>query len=419
MKKNMRNSFVLVVSIVLSTLILTGCGGGGATAINDHAFAVAMQSDGKIVAAGESYNDNNGWSFALVRYNSDGSLDTTFGTGGKVLTNIGAGARDIVIQGDGKIVAAGYSYVTPNNFVLVRYNSNGSLDTNFGSGGMVLTTLGGGVSALAVQATDGKIVAAGYSFNGIGNDFALARYNTNGTIDTTFGFGGTVITASGGMGVGASDVAIQSDGKILAAGGSYLIRYNSDGMLDITFNPVSGMVYTGPAYEQTSVATQADGKILAAGSSYMGPGGYGLALARYISTDGFIDTPFGSSGRATIVAMSIYNLSTTSVVPQSNGNIVVAGCSQYQFILARYDSTGFPDTSFASGGVRIATGGSYWSNDSVVRNIAVQTTDGKIVLVGSSYKDDASGYDFALARLNSDGSLDTGFGTGGKVTTGM
>lgn len=418
----MRNPYFLVVSIVLSTLALltlTGCNGGGDKGPNDHALAVAMQSDGKIVAAGDSYNDNSGWSFALVRYNSNGSLDTTFGTGGKVLTSIGAGIRDIVIQGDGKIVAAGYSYITPNNFVLVRYNSNGSLDTNFGSGGMVLTTLGGGVTALAVQATDGKIVAAGYSFNGIGNDFALARYNTNGTIDTTFGFGGTVITASGGMGAGASDVAIQSDGKILAAGGSYLIRYNSDGSLDISFG--TGGVVTTSSYNETSVATQADGKILAAGSYYMGPGGYGLALARYISTDGSIDTTFASSGRATIAAMSLYNLSTTSVVPQSNGNIVVAGYSQYQFVLARYNSTGFPDTSFASGGVIFATGGSYWSNDSVVRNIAVQatTTDGKIVLVGSSYKDDASGYDFALARLDSLGNLDTTFGTGGKVITGM
>lgn len=417
MKKNMRNPFVLVVSIVLSTLILTGCGGGGATAINDRAFAVAMQSDGKIVAAGDSYNDNNGWSFALVRYNSNGSLDTTFGTGGKVLTNIGAGIRDIVIQGDGKIVAAGYSYVSPNNFVLVRYNSNGSLDTNFGSGGMVLTTLGGGVSALAVQATDGKIVAAGYSFNGIGNDFALARYNTNGTIDTTFGFGGTVITASGGMGGGASDVAIQSGGNILAAGGSYLIRYNSNGMLDITFNPVSGMVYTGPAYEQTSVVTQADGKILAAGS-INNVGAYNLALTRYNSIDGFPDFSFDTDGTAITIAFSPYKWGATSVVPLGS-NIVVAGYSPYQFVLARYTSTGFPDTTFATGGALLATGGSYWSNDSVVRNIAVQTTDGKIVLVGSSYKDDASGYDFALARLNSDGSLDTGFGTGGKVTTGM
>ena len=418
MKKNMRNSLVLFVSIILSALIMAGCGGGGATAINDHASAVAMQSDGKIVAAGDSYNDSNGWSFALVRYNSNGSLDTTFGTGGKVLTNIGAGVRDIVIQGDGKIVAAGYSYVTPDNFVLVRYNSNGSLDTSFGSGGMVLTSMGGGVTALALQG-DGRIVAAGYSHISYGYDFALARYDTNGTLDPAFGFGSGKVFTSGGMGRGAADVAIQTDGKILAAGGSYLARYNSDGTPDMAFGTGSGVVFAGSAYEQTGVAIQADGKILAAGSAYMGPGGYGLALTRYIGTDGFIDTPFASGGRTTIAAMSIYNLGTTSVVPQSNGNIVVAGCSQYQFVLARYDSTGFPDTSFASGGVIIATGGSYWSNDSVVRNIAVQSTDGKIVLVGSTYKDDASGYDFALARLNSDGSLDTGFGTGGKVTTGM
>ncbi len=423
MKINMRNPFVQLVPIVLTMLVLvslSGCGGGGDTASDDHAFAVAIQSDGKVIAAGDSYSGNNGWSFALVRYNSNGSLDTSFGAGGKVLTIIGAGARAVAIQSDGKIVAAGYSYISPNNFVLSRYNSDGSLDTTFGAGGVLLTDMGGGASALAIQ-SDGKIVAAGYSYTGYGYDFALARYDSNGMLDATFGFGSGKVFAMGGvMGGGASSVAIQADGKIVAAGGSALIRCNSDGSLDTTFGGGHGMVTTNPYYEQTSgVAIQPDGQILAAGSSYNnGAGSYDLALTRY-NGDGSFDTAFASNGSAITTAMSLYPLSSAKVVPDPlSGKIVAAGYSQYLFVLARYNSNGSPDTSFASGGAILTTGSVYWSNDSVVHDSAVQS-DNKIVLAGSSYKDDVNGYDFALARLNSDGSLDTSFGTGGQVTTGM
>lgn len=424
MKINMRNPLHLINALFLATLIslpLIGCGGGGGgnPTFNDRAFAVAIQSDGKIVAAGDSYNGNNGWCFALVRYNSNGSLDTTFGTGGKVLTIMGAGARAVAIQSDGKIVAAGYDYAY--SFVLVRYNSDGSLDTTFGVGGKVLTLIGGGASAVAIQ-SDGKIVAVGYSYNGIGYDFAMTRYNSNGMLDTTFGSGGKVITnvsAYTFAGSAASGVTIQTDGKILVAGGSYLIRYISDGSLDITFG-TGGKVISGSYYETTSgVGIQTDGRILAAGSSWNGfTGSYDFALTRY-NSDGSPDMTFATSGRAVTTLMSLYTLGPATVVPDpTNGKIVAAGYSQYEFVLGRYNNDGSPDTTFASGGTILTSGVSYWSNNSFVHDIAVQT-DGKIVVAGSFYKDDVSGYDFALARHNSDGSIDAGFGSGGKVTTGM
>src|SRR5262249_41974587 len=142
--------------------------------------------------------------FALARYNGDGSLDTSFGTGGEVTTVLSLAdfAESVAIQTDGKIVAAGISQqsATAQDFGLARYNSDGSLDTNFGRGGKVLTDFAGsndGAFDVAIQ-TDGKIVAAGFSFQFTASEnFALARYNSNGVLDTTFGAGGKVTTDFG------------------------------------------------------------------------------------------------------------------------------------------------------------------------------------------------------------------------------
>ena len=214
---------------------------------DDFARSVAIQSDGKIVAAGFSSNGSD-WDFALVRYNTDGSLDTSFDSDGKVTTAIGSGddhAVSVAIQSDGKIVAAGYSNGSNWDFALVRYNTDGSLDTNFDSDGKVTTAIGGGADyavSVAIQ-SDGKIVAAGYS-NGSNFDFALVRYNTDGSLDTSFDSDGKVTTDFGSGSDYGSSVTIQSDGKIVAAGGSSngsnrdfaLVRYNTDGSLDTSFD---------------------------------------------------------------------------------------------------------------------------------------------------------------------------------------
>src|SRR5262245_54163007 len=152
-----------------------------------------------------------------------GALDTTFGTGGKVRTSVGPGdseALALVRQPDGKLVAAGFaSNGSTDDFALARYNANGTLDTSFGSGGKVLTAIGSshdGISAL-VRQPDGKLVAAGWSATAVGQVFALARYNPNGSLDTSFGSGGKVTTAIGSSFDLVFALALQPDGKLVAA----------------------------------------------------------------------------------------------------------------------------------------------------------------------------------------------------------
>src|SRR5439155_622700 len=165
--------------------------------------------------------------FALVRYNASGSLDASFGTGGKVTTPIGSvddEAFALVLEPDGKLVAAGYSDRGSNNAVaLVRYNANGSLDTSFGTGGKVTTAIGSvddEVFAL-VRQPDGKLVAAGYTSGTNSTAFALVRYNADGSLDTSFGTGGKVTTAIGSIDDEVNALVLQADGKLAAAGYSY------------------------------------------------------------------------------------------------------------------------------------------------------------------------------------------------------
>jgi uncharacterized delta-60 repeat protein len=315
---------------------------------NDLATSVVLQSDGKIVAAGYSHNGTNN-DFAVVRYNTDGSLDTTFDTDGKVTTPFSSGNNDlatsVVLQSDGKIVAAGYSHNgTNNDFAVVRYNTDGSLDTTFDTDGKVTTPVGSGndFAESVVLQSDGKIVAAGYSHNGTNNDFAVVRYNTDGSLDTTFDTDGKVTTPfSSGNNDLATSVVLQSDGKIVAAGYSHngtnndfaVVRYNTDGSLDTTFDTdgkVTTPVGSGNDFAE-SVVLQSDGKIVAVGYSYNGTN-YDFAGVSY-NTDGsleaIITTPVGSGDDEAF-----------SVVLQSDGKIVAAGYSHNgtnnDFAVVRY-----------------------------------------------------------------------------------
>jgi len=197
--------------------------------INDFAADLVIQpSDNRIIVTGQSNNDGD-LEFALVRYNTDGTLDTSFGSGGVVTTPVGSGfdyAHALVIQPfDNKIVVTGSSASgIKYNFALVRYNTNGTLDTGFGAEGVVTTPVGSGFdSAYAIGIdNDGKILAAGYSNNGSNFDFALVRYNTDGTLDTGFGAEGVVTTPVGSNDDNAFALRIQpSDGSIVVAGRSY------------------------------------------------------------------------------------------------------------------------------------------------------------------------------------------------------
>jgi uncharacterized delta-60 repeat protein len=194
------------------------------------AFALTLQADGKLVAAGWAAGaETGGYDFALARYNADGTLDTSFGTGGTVTTDFGTQqdeAHALVVQADGKLVAAGSgrrSLESSSDFALARYNANGTLDPRFGMGGTVTTNMGVGfnldeVRGLVVQGS--KLVAAGFTYRGPETawDFGLVRYRANGTLDATFGTRGKVTTDFAGQTDQANALALQVDGKLVAAG---------------------------------------------------------------------------------------------------------------------------------------------------------------------------------------------------------
>ena len=386
----------------------------GATYSSASARTVTVQSDGKIVVAGRASND-----FAVVRYNTDGTLDTTFDTDGKTTTNIGAtqfgdGGNAGAVQGDGKIVVAGSA---DNDFALVRYNTDGTLDTTFDTDGKTTTNIGENgddrTSDMALQ-SDGKIVVAGSA----ANDFALVRYNTDGTLDTTFDTDGKTTTSLGRLDE-RSAVAIQSDGKIVAAGSVsgedgvnfVVVRYNTDGTLDTTFD-TDGRVFTevGRALAANAVALQSDGKIIVAGSI---DGDF--VVLRY-NTDGSLDTSFDTDGRTTTNisdAPGRYYDGAQAVAVQSDGKIVAAGSIDGDFVVVRYNTDGTRDTSFHTDGTVITTVGDGSDDRAGARAVAIQS-DGKLVVAGSS-----DGHGFAVVRYNTDGSLDTTFDTDGTVITSI
>ena len=363
-----------------------GFGNGGHVIVDlgseDVGYSVVIEPDGKIVVAGTS-----GFHFALTRYNIDGSLDTSFGSDGQVITDLGglASGHSLAIQPDGKIIVTGMNNF---NFALTRYNSDGSLDPSFGSEGKVITDLGGneGSDSVALQ-PDGKIVVAGVS----SGNFAIVRYNSDGSLDPSFGSEGKVIIDFGSNESGGN-IAIQPDGKIVMAGesaGNFAIsRYNSDGSLDSSFG-TEGKLTTdlGGQDYGLGIVLQPDGKILVAGES-----ADNFALVRY-NSDGSLDTSFGTGGHLTTDLGG--DDVGRSVALQPDGKILVVGESDSNFALVRYNSDGSLDTSFGSDGQVITDLG----GDDIVRSVAIQP-DGKIVVAGESDGD------FALARYNCDGSLD-------------
>src|SRR5436309_4906879 len=274
-----------------------------------YAFDVALQPDGKIIAAGTVFVDFNpgdisDTDFALARYNSDGSLDTTFGNGGTVMTDYFGFEDDVfsvLIQPDGKIVAVGSANnpATFYDFAAARYLSNGAIDTTFGVSGKVSTDFGDQnfdrARSAALQ-SDGKIVAAGFAIsqNGVVQNFAVARYTSNGILDTTFSGDGKTQIDFGNCCQSAMKVLLQSDGKIITVGGSngesseddfLLARLNPRGSLDATFG-VGGTVRTsfGDLNGGANGATfQSDGKIVAVGfqATFGGDRWAEFALARY------------------------------------------------------------------------------------------------------------------------------------------
>jgi uncharacterized delta-60 repeat protein len=396
----------------------------------DYGQAVALQPDGKVLVAGYSRNSSNNYDFALVRYNADGTLDTNFDGDGKVMTPVGALddlGHAMALQPDGKILVAGTTdNGTNNDFAVVRYNTDGSLDTTFDGDGKVTTAVGAGQDwayTMALQ-SDGKILVAG-SDNG---DFALVRYNSDGTLDSAFGSGGKVITSIGTCTDAVYSLTLQPDGKILAAGSAYscsqydfaLARYNSDGTLDTTFDG-DGKVITplGSSFDIAyAIALQTDGQILAGGYSRDSSNNDDFAIVRY-NADGSLDTSFDGDGVVTTPVGS-GNEYGRAIALQSDGKILVAGYSltgaDSDIAVARYSADGTLDTSFGVDGKVVTSPYAFPTTDEAWS--MVLQPDGKLLVAGSS------GNDFALVRYltstdgGGDGGGDGGDGAGGASNGG-
>ena len=346
-----------------------------------------------------------------------GDLDSTFGGDGTVVTDVGTGrhdrGEDVALQSDGKLVVGGWyqSASKGKEFGLVRYNSDGSLDGTFGNGGIVRTSFGSkddAITGIAIQ-SDGKIVAGGYATVSNRLTFAVARYNTNGTLDKTFDGDGKVTTNVVSLGEEIKDIMIQPDGKIVAVGNAEtasgvtdfaLVRYNANGSLDTSFG-VGGKVTTPGTDGSSAVALQADGKIVVAGSANPGEG----SIARY-NTNGTLDTSFAGNG----LIEATQGVAYRGLAIQTDGGIVVAANSGPDSHIARFDANGNVDPSM--GGDGTAT-----SPIDTPYDVAIQP-DGKIVTAGQGiYNGDV--YPLIVTRSNSDGTLDTTFGSGGVATAPM
>ncbi len=449
----------------------------------DFGNAVAIQPDGKIIVAGYGGTLRSPIGFALARYNSDGSPDATFGTNGQVTTDFGtsyrSGLADVAVQPDGKIIVAGQNYNGSNHdFAVVRYNSDGSLDTTFDVDGKVITDFGGdnlinintasaeeietlpgigpfiarrivdyrnerglfatiedilnvpgigpgtferirdlitvGTSddfgyALTLQ-PDGRIIVGGRSLISSDFDFALARYNSDGSLDKTFDRDGKVTTDFGKSTDWGNDIELLPEGGIIAVGSRddgvrfdvALARYNNDGSLDKTFDR-DGKVITDFNKGRDSgnaVVLQLDGKIVIVGSSHSTTSDF--ALARY-NSNGSLDKTFDKDGR--VITDFGPNDFGTDMAIQPDGKIVAGGqtgqseaMNNIAFAVVRYNSNGSLDTTFDIDGLVTTSIGGTQDQASAV---ALQS-DGKIVLAGSALT--SAGTDFALARYDAEAS---------------
>lgn len=371
---------------------------------SEGASAIALQKDGKILLAGSASNGTN-YDFALARYNLDGRLDTSFSEDGKVTTDFGYDetGNAIALQADSKIVVDGSTddVSIDAQFVLARYNPDGSLDASFDGDGRVkfgfFSLQDDYGTAVALQA-DGKIVVAGYAYTGLDFDIALARLNPDGSLDPSFDGDGRVTTDIAGHD-DVHAIAIQGDGKIVVAGGDYyagmndiiLARYNPDGRLDPSFDGdgrVTTDILATDDYAR-DIVLQSDGKIVVAGGT-----SWDFTLVRY-NPDGSLGPSFGEYGWV-ITDFFGGNDAGYGIALQANGKIIVAGVvntgTDWDFGLARYNADGSLDVSLDGDGlVTTDVNGGY--DDA--RDVVVQP-DGRIIAAGITYNGTYS-Y-FALVR---------------------
>lgn len=450
---------------------------------NEQVSGLALPTGGKIVVAGQSNLDVNTPRGAIAQYNSDGTLDNSFDGDGKVIVSLGRDARlnDVAVQNNGKIIIA-VGVFGASSFVM-RYNPDGTQDSSFGNAGRQNIACG----ELAVQPDDGIIcdssrfpvlratrlnpdgaVDSGFGTNGTvepqfdntdasissflgaiivsngrftilgsvgtlsgGSDVAIAQYYNSGSLDTSFDVDGKT-TIDFGLGASqANAIAVQADGKIITAGSGFsgalgknrflLSRLNPNGSLDNTFGDAGTIIARfpppcsncpAPSPAAVAIGIQPDGKIVVAGANF--------ELLRF-NPDGSADNAFGDAGKVA-PRFTENNVSlvaeASSLILQSDGKAVIGGTistsgSQYDFAVARFNANGSLDTAFGTNGL-VRT--DFVGKTDVAEALAI-TTDGKIVAAGYAFTDTRA--DFAAARYNADGTLDTTFSGDGKATAGF
>jgi uncharacterized delta-60 repeat protein len=388
---------------------------GGGSGIVSTAFGgdetdMLLQPDGKILMVGGSGTD-----FVMARYNADGTLDDNFGDGGLVTTDIAGAAdaaRGAALLGNGRIIVVGSARVgSSDDFAVVRYEADGDLDLSFGTQGKTTTDFFGardGAFAVAVQ-PDGKIVVVGDTILGVGGltDFAVARYDASGVLDTTFGAAGTgrVNTDIATRVDIAKNVVIDDDGAILVTGtitmgtspvlgNTGLARYTAAGVLDSSFG--TGGIHSIPLRSLgEALALQDDGRILVAGNTAVN--GHPHFAVMRLQANGSTDGSFGAGGLAT-AGLSTQDDYARDLALDGAGRILVSGetsnLSNSNFGVARFTATGVLDTSFDDDGKFSVD---FFGASDSAENVAVQP-DGKILLGGFAVNGTAARY--GLARFN-------------------
>lgn len=393
-----------------------------------HSLPTTVQATGSANAASAQR------SFTVTVRGAAGRVDTSFASGGKAVTPVGAGedgANAVAVQADGKLLVAGtVATAGGTQLALVRYGRDGSLDTRFGNGGKVMMAVGNGrddaANAVAVQ-PDGKIVVAGSALQtGTGLDFAVLRFHADGTPDGSFGQGGKVTFDFAGDSDRAWALVLQDDGKIVVGGEANLgnnasgvdfalARLNADGTLDAGFGAGGKLTTalksgTGGDVVRALALQTVDGQ-----PRLVAAGGEGDFLAARYTANGTLDGAWGQGGKVVGLFGTVIG-GARAVAALPDGAVVLAGHADHRFAAAQLSPAGQPDARFGAGTGRFTLGLVPGWNEATA---LARQADGRLVVAGWAYSGNSSSGDFAALRLNADGTLDTAFATNGVVITPM
>ncbi len=367
----------------------------------DTATTMAVQPDGKVLVAGFCVNIG----LCAVRYNADGTLDVSFGGAGTLpsvfVPNVGNGTPALALLPDGKFLVAATCFdLGDNDFCVFRFNADGSIDSTFATGGSTITPIGSANDRARAMLTqpDGKIVVAGTCNNGVDSDFCAVRYLPNGTLDPSFGSGGKVVTAFSNRDDVVIAMTLQPDGKLLLAGSCNngtvedvcALRYGINGALDASFGSGGKLIaVVGSGYSAArAVALQADGQLLVAVECVTDVSVSKIDFGTLrVNANGTLDTSFGASGTL-VTSINTGNNYVTAMTLQPDGKFILAGyCAvsgQVDFCAARLTAAGALDATFGTGGkltTGISNGATPATSNDFVTAIALQP-DGKLLLAG-------------------------------------